>query len=73
MEFPSSYRNNKNTSTSGTIHTEHLLNTDKNIRLLKRQENPIRLKSMGWGEGRKETDKRRGRERESNQDDGICT
>lgn len=40
MELTSSHKNIKNTSTSGIIPTEHLLNASrKDLRLLKGQEN----------------------------------
>lgn len=39
MELISSHKFIKNTSTSGIVHTEHLLNTGRNLRLLEGQDN----------------------------------
>ena len=58
MELTLSHKNIKNTSTSGTISTEQLLNIVEDLRLLKRQENlhvtrqykrKKKKKAFGWG------------------------
>ena len=42
MEFTFSYKNIKNTSTSRTIHTEHLLNADRRPQTSERARKPPR-------------------------------